>query len=213
MLSPLQGFTLQFWDCVRRMIPKTVSVKWAWVTELSLWFALSPDSSLVPWEKALLSLGRSSTHMHQTAVDFTALFRLLQPKKKVYSWTMTYFYLFTHFFTEMWKLIFCLIQPPAILSRRDFHCNSHRTWSVQPCSSWGKWHKRQKWFLSAAELKGFRQQRENKEPLPQFFPLAQFHITQLQAFAWDVWDRNLVRLYSLYGQRTGRNASREWFGS
>lgn len=38
--------------------------------------------------------------------------------------------------------------------------------------------------LSAAELKGFRQQREkNEEPLPHFFPLAQIHIAQLQAFA------------------------------
>lgn len=113
MLSPLQGFTLQFWDCVRRMIPKTVSVKWAWVTELSLWFALSPDSSLVPWEKALLSLGRSSTHMHQTAVDFTALFRLLQPKKK-----------FTH---GPWLIFTCsLISSPK--------CgNSFSVWfSLQP---------------------------------------------------------------------------------
>lgn len=32
--------------------------------------------------------------------------------------------------------------------------------------------------VSVAELQGFRQQRQkNGEPLPQFFPLAQFHTT------------------------------------
>lgn len=46
------------------------------------WFALTPDSSLLHWEKALLSLDGSSTDMHRTAVDFAALFTLLKQNKR-----------------------------------------------------------------------------------------------------------------------------------
>lgn len=169
--------------------------------------------SLVHWEEALLSLDGSSTDMHGTAVDFSALFTLLK-WKKIHSWIMTYFYLFTHFFTTMWNPIFCLIQPPATLFRKDLHLIPSDMVSATLQFLRGMAQEVEVASL-CCWIKGFQttQRQKNEEPLPHFFSLAQFLITQPQAFAWDVWDRNLVRLFSLYGQRTGRNASRGWFAS